>query len=256
MKTKKEMLEMLALLTDESLPYEKRLEAYEYLLEDCDEVVEEMLEKFYTTEGDTNKMLIEILAGYKGNPAVYMGLVSCLYRGEDVALFARLLGSYGDERAIDVLKSFAEEYELNYNEYMEVRNAVEELGGDWTDDTDFSAATGRMTPTSRTTPSTATSKGWTSPRRTAAAPHSRTFSRAKRRKRTRTTATTPTAAAIITTVESRDINSHILSGGRMPVFSFCVPDFVVALRARERCAVRRRLSSLRAECSRRAPIYH
>ena len=138
MKTKKEMLEMLALLTDESLPYEKRLEAYEYLLEDCDEVVEEMLEKFYTTEGDTNKMLIEILAGYKGNPAVYMGLVSCLYRGEDVALFARLLGSNGDERAIDVLKSFAEEYELNYNEYMEVRNAVEELGGDWTDDTDFS----------------------------------------------------------------------------------------------------------------------
>ena len=121
MKTKKEMLEMLALLTDESLPYEKRLEAYEYLLEDCDEVVDEMLEKFYTTEGDTNKMLIEILAGYKGNPAVYMGLVSCLYRGEDVALFARLLGSYGDERAIDVLKSFAEEYELNYNEYMEVR---------------------------------------------------------------------------------------------------------------------------------------
>ena len=138
MKTKEEMTAMLAVLTDESLPYEKRLEAYEYLLEDCDEIVDEMIEKFYTTEGDTNKMLIEILAGYKGNPAVYMGLVSCLYRGDDVALFARLLGGYGDERAIDVLKSFAEEYELNYNEYMEVRNAVEELGGDWTDDTDFS----------------------------------------------------------------------------------------------------------------------
>ena len=73
MKTKKEMLEMLALLTDESLPYEKRLEAYEYLLEDCDDVVDEMLEKFYTTEGDTNKMLIEILAGYKGNPPCIWG---------------------------------------------------------------------------------------------------------------------------------------------------------------------------------------
>ena len=137
MKTKEEMLKMLAALVDESLPYPERLEAYEYLMEDCEEVVDEMLEKFYTTEGDTNKMLIELLAGYKGNPAVYMGLVGCLYRGEDVALFARLLGSYGDERAIDVLKSFAEEYDLNYNEFMEVRNAVEELGGDFDYDKDY-----------------------------------------------------------------------------------------------------------------------
>lgn len=137
MKTKEEMLKMLAVLVDESLPYPERLEAYEYLMEDCEEVVDEMLEKFYTTEGDTNKMLIELLAGYKGNPAVYMGLVGCLYRGEDVALFARLLGGYGDERAIDVLKSFAEEYDLDYNEFMEVRNAVEELGGDFDYDKDY-----------------------------------------------------------------------------------------------------------------------
>ncbi|MBO7151923.1 MAG: hypothetical protein J6V77_03700, partial [Clostridia bacterium] len=31
--------------------------------------------------------------------------------------------------AIEVLKSFAESTDLNYNEYMEIRNAVEELGG-------------------------------------------------------------------------------------------------------------------------------
>ena len=34
-----------------------------------------------------------------------------------------------DESAIEVLKSFAESTDLNYNEYMEIRNAVEELGG-------------------------------------------------------------------------------------------------------------------------------
>lgn len=138
MKTKEEMLRMLAVLTDEDRPYPERLEAYEYLLEDCDEIVDDMLEKFYVSEGETGKMLIEILAGYKGNPAIYMGLVSYLYKGEDVALFARLLGSYGDERAIDLLKDFAEEYELNYNEYMEVRNAVEQLGGYFDDDKDYS----------------------------------------------------------------------------------------------------------------------
>lgn len=138
MKTKSEMLAMLGVLTDENRPYSERLEAYEYLLEDCDEIVDDMLERFYVSEGETGKMLIEILAGYKGNPAIYMGLVSYLYKGEDVALFARLLGSYGDERAIDLLKGFAEEYELNYNEYMEVRNAVEQLGGYFDDDKDYS----------------------------------------------------------------------------------------------------------------------
>ena len=138
MKTENEMRLMRDLLTDESKPYEQRLEAYEYLLEDCEPVVDEMVERFAVAEGETGKMLIEILAEYKGNPAVYMGLVSYLYRGEDVALYARLLGKYGDERAIDVLKSFAEEYDLDYNEYMEVRNAVEELGGYFEDDRDFS----------------------------------------------------------------------------------------------------------------------
>ena len=204
MKTKEEMLKMLAVLVDESLPYPERLEAYEYLMEDCEEVVDEMLEKFYTTEGDTNKMLIELLAGYKGNPAVYMGLVGCLYRGEDVALFARLLGSYGDERAIDVLKSFAEEYDLDYNEFMEVRNAVEELGGDFDYDKDYTddpfyrylkglATTTRTTPT---IPFTAISKGWTTPMRTAAVPPSRIF---LRRLLTITTMSATTRTAIATT---------------------------------------------------------
>lgn len=137
-KTKEEMLEMLSLMLDESEEYARRLEAYEYLSEECDEIVDDMLERLYSLDGDTGKMLMEVLAQYKGNKGVYMGLVSYLYKGEDVALFARLLGSYGDEAAIGVLKSFAEEYELGYNEYMEIRNAIEELGGDFDMQQDFS----------------------------------------------------------------------------------------------------------------------
>ena len=137
-KTKSEMLEMLDIMLNEELPYAKRLEAYEYLLEDCDEIVDDMLEKSYSLEGDTGKMLMEVLAQYKGNKAIFMGLVSYLYKGEDVALFAKLIGSYGDEQGVQVLKTFCEEYEPNYNEYMELRNAVEELGGDFDLKEDFS----------------------------------------------------------------------------------------------------------------------
>ncbi|MBR2333850.1 MAG: hypothetical protein IKA59_00725, partial [Clostridia bacterium] len=108
MKNRSEMEKMLATLCDETIAYSTRLEAYEYLQEDCEEMVETMLEKFYQSQGETADMLIEILAEYKGNKAVYMGLVSYLYRGDDIALYARLLGKYGDESAIEVLKSFAE----------------------------------------------------------------------------------------------------------------------------------------------------
>ena len=133
MKNREEMEKMLATLCDEAISYQTRLEAYEYLQEDCEEMVDAMLERFYQSQGETADMLIEILSEYKGNKAVYMGLVSYLYRGDDVALYARLLGKYGDESAIEVLKSFAESTDLNYNEYMEIRNAVEELGGDFDD---------------------------------------------------------------------------------------------------------------------------
>jgi len=136
-KNREEMLSMLDVMLDEDKPYAQRLEAYEYLLEDCDEIVDEMLARSYSLEGDTGKMLIEVLACYKGNKAIFMGLVGYLYKGDDVALFARLIGSYGDPGGIEVLKAFCNEYEPNYNEFMELRNAIEELGGDFDMKEDF-----------------------------------------------------------------------------------------------------------------------
>ncbi len=128
-KTRAEMLKMLDIMLDEGRPYHERLAAYEFLQEDCEEIVDDMLSRLYTVEGESGKMLMEVLSGYPCNKAIFMGLVSYLYKGEDVALFAHLIGSYGDEEGAEVLKAFLKEYEPNYNEYMEIRNAIEELGG-------------------------------------------------------------------------------------------------------------------------------
>ncbi len=136
-KTRDLMIEKLNLMLNEDAPYNERLDAYEFLSEDCEEIVDDMLARLYEQEGETGKMLMEVLANYKGNKAIFMGLVSYLYKGEDVALFAHLIGSYGDEQGIAVLKTFCDEYEPNYNEYMELRNAVEELGGDFDLKEDF-----------------------------------------------------------------------------------------------------------------------
>ena len=75
-KTKDEMLEMLSTMLDEDKPYSERLEAYEYLLEDCEPILEDMIDKIYSLDGETGKMLMEVLAEYKGNKAIFMGLVS------------------------------------------------------------------------------------------------------------------------------------------------------------------------------------
>lgn len=136
--TKEEKLKMIDTVCDEDAPYFKRIEAYEYLCENAEDIVDQMIERLYQTSGESQQMLLEILSNYKGRKEVYMWLVTYLYRGEDVPLFARLLGSYGNPAAIDVLKSFAEENELNYSEFMEIRNAVEELGGEFTLERDFS----------------------------------------------------------------------------------------------------------------------
>lgn len=137
MKTKEEMIDKLYTLLDEEENYEVRLESYEYLSEECEPILEDMIAKMYEVEGDTQKMLLEVLSNYKGNKTIFMALVSALYRGDDVALFARLIGSYGDEQGIEILKTFCQEYEPNYDEYMELRNAIEELGGDFELEADF-----------------------------------------------------------------------------------------------------------------------
>lgn len=138
MASREEKLENLELMLNEDIPYNQRLVAYEYLSENCEDIVDDMLEKIVSLEGDTANMLIEVLANYKGNKAIFMQLVSFLYKGEDVPLFARLIGSYGDEKGIDILQTFLDEYDPNYNEFMEIRNAIEELGGEAKLDKDFS----------------------------------------------------------------------------------------------------------------------
>ena len=72
MKSKQEKEKMLNILLDESVEYNTRLEAYEFLQEDCEDMVETMLEKFYSSSGETADMLIEILTEYKGNKGVYI----------------------------------------------------------------------------------------------------------------------------------------------------------------------------------------
>lgn len=112
--------------------------AYDYLCDDRITVVDKLLEAINGVEPDVQEVYADILSNYKGDKGVYLWLVTMLYRGTNITLFADLLAKYEDPAAIDILKSFALENDVNYAEYKELRYAVERLGGEMDIDKDFS----------------------------------------------------------------------------------------------------------------------
>lgn len=137
-KNKENMLKVLDIMLDENIDYQTRLVAYEYLQDGCEDIVEEMMRRSITLDGDTSKMLLETMARYKGHEEIFLLLVSNLYKGEDVALFAKLIGGYENEKGIEILKTFVDGYEPNYYEYQEIKAAIEQLGGTFELNQDFS----------------------------------------------------------------------------------------------------------------------
>lgn len=128
----------ISVLTNDEMPDEVKTVAFEYLSDGDDCVSEKILEIINSVPEKNQGILVEVLSNFKGRKDVFYWLVTMLQRAEDVPTYAGLLGRYGDAAAIDILKSFASEVDINYVEFVEIRNAVEELGGEMTEEKDFS----------------------------------------------------------------------------------------------------------------------
>lgn len=128
----------ISVLTNDEMPDEVKTVAFEYLSDGDDCVSEKILEIINSVPEKNQGILVEVLSNFKGRKDVFYWLVTMLQRAEDVPTYAGLLGRYGDPSAIDILKSFASEVDINYVEFVEIRNAVEELGGEMTEEKDFS----------------------------------------------------------------------------------------------------------------------
>lgn len=128
----------ISLLTNDEMPDEVKTVAFEYLSDGDDCIPDKILEIINGVPEKNQGILVEVLANFKGRKDVFFWLVTMLQRAEDVPTYAGLLGRYGDTSAIDILKSFAKEVDINYVEFVEIRNAVEELGGEMSEEKDFS----------------------------------------------------------------------------------------------------------------------
>ncbi len=92
--------------------------------------------------------LLDILCRYPGPEIVYQTAVRHFENcPEKRALFAGYLARLGDERAVPVLMKAAMAAETGYADYLEIRSAIEALGGtaperNFEDDPDFEALQG------------------------------------------------------------------------------------------------------------------
>jgi len=110
--------------------------AIEFLSSHADDVKEELLSRAgKSLEGDM--LIADVLVHCKGDDRIYQLLVRLFLSEKDNPLYSSYLGMYEDERALPLLMKRINHPEVGYVEFLELRNAIERLGGDPIPDRDF-----------------------------------------------------------------------------------------------------------------------
>lgn len=108
-------------------------------------VVQPILQELPKANAAGEEALLEVLANFPGNEQIFRLAIRLFReRKEHRALFAGYLAKLGDERALPELISAAQEEKLPYLTFIEIRNAIEQLGGtcperDYEDDPEYEA---------------------------------------------------------------------------------------------------------------------
>ena len=119
--------------------------ALESLTEMGECVVQPILQELPKANEAGEEALLEVLAHFPGNELIYRLAIRLFKeRPERRALFAGYLARIGDDRALPELIAAAEEDKLPYLTFIEIRNAIEQLGGvcperDYDDDPEYEA---------------------------------------------------------------------------------------------------------------------
>lgn len=108
----------------------------EILCEHADAVSDKLFGLLPAADGEQKKILAEILVHAQKDERTYTLLCELFATGDNIPLYAGLIGKYGDERASGMLYRALDT--CNYLEYIEIKNAIERMGGVVDDVRDFS----------------------------------------------------------------------------------------------------------------------
>ena len=104
--------------------------ALESLIQMGETVVQPILQELPKANEAGEEALLEVLSHFPGNEQIFrLAMKLFRERKESRALFAGYLEKLGDERALPELLKAAEEPKLPYLTFIEIRNAIETLGG-------------------------------------------------------------------------------------------------------------------------------
>ena len=130
---------------DSCLPMERYI-AWQYEREDEDELCDNAMESLEALGEKARDAMLEALEGaspagkeallgalsrYPGDDRILEGLLRLIEaRPERLAILAACLGRLGDARALPALNLLAEDEGIRYLDYIELRSAIEALGGE------------------------------------------------------------------------------------------------------------------------------
>ena len=94
-------------------------------------VVDELLDRYEAAPEYAQALILDICCNFPGNARVFDLCLSKLRTCHDQrAYYASLIEKLGNPEAIDTLRTLAQMSDLTYLDYIEIRNAIESLGGD------------------------------------------------------------------------------------------------------------------------------
>ena len=103
-----------------------------------EETANRLLDRYDAAPEYAKMLILDVCCNFPGDERIYRNLIHQLHNDpEQRALWASCLGKLGDERAIDPLKEMLNLFDLRYLDYIELRAAVERLGGDAGEDRSF-----------------------------------------------------------------------------------------------------------------------
>lgn len=123
------------LISDDGADEGLRELGIEMLCEHADEVADTLYKKIPSATAAQKGMIAEVLVNAKRDDRTLRLLEELFALGDNIPFYAGLMGKYGDERASAMLYRALDT--CNYMEYIEIKNAIERMGGVVDDTRDF-----------------------------------------------------------------------------------------------------------------------
>ena len=118
---------MVEIMLDESADEGLREACADEIKEDAGKIVEKLYAALADASVSLKEMIADVLVECDKDERTYELLRELFATSDNLPYVAGLIGKYGDERAAEYLYPALDD--CNYMEYIEIRNAIEQMGG-------------------------------------------------------------------------------------------------------------------------------